>query len=1785
MTDDSLRSLLAQYGLEGHAPGFGAHGLDLAALAAADDDMAREFADALRLNIGDRAKLIRLCRDVRDGRAAAAGNAVDFRSEEPNPAARAPNASTLAAVIPPPDTSLEEDLVAHLPTPIARAAHALMQARDPLHLAEAIETVVDTMLRFLALVCKADYLAAPAWYDARLNDLFPKLDRPQLGVWKDFIDRGIAGAAAAGHQLFLSQLRDTWTRTEHEKPEVHEGSIWNDTGLEERRRNRLGRLEWLVNLRNAFAHNKVPRRDVEHCVAGREVAIRSIRDYGWLREYELWASDGKAMLLLQGLNGQAAPGGPSELRRNRGVSMRRRSAQSPTGRRSLEMPPLIVSDAMITSASQGVAATALLFGGISGPNDVQYSAPDAEGGVRPVRTTRHLADLRRRQAAKRFPRIGRADLDYAALLDRTKAATDRTLRILEETQKYRRELHVERHEYEPRLAQWIDSPVPLLGIAAEAGAGKTGILASLVHRWRESSDKPVLFLLARDFQSMATIDRVIRETLMLADDVTAGDVAAVLTGLVVVVDGLNEHPNRIDLLDGIRGLARNALERHAGPRFAISWRTEDAAWMENALSESSLWWMPSSSAVLNSIRDWLAANEGTTRDQQTGEDGKVSSSLVGRFGEKAPSDDAGIHQGDGKPGREDSASERLGKSRSGLHKGASADSQERQPFVTVKSFEEHEVAAAWERYRTLDPQRMAPRFEWQRLREECPELAWDLRNPLRMRIAMECYHERELPAHLRVEEVFETYLDSLRGRMRGVADLLAILGEMMLETRQNRFEVADLERRGRFDLVYAGSPMSAFDFLVRAGMLSVLDEQGRKAFTFTVERVAEQVLGEHIAALPDAETADSLARLANDIPGEHLILGPGAIRVALRLRVATQGRDFLYDFIDAQPLDVGRLAAGALADLVVSAGEAGAASIAEELLGSPTSADFEAAANTADFFARRDAHAVAIAFLDPFVATDRLVHVATAIQAGNVAVKYVLCRIAAAQAPEGSQADRATLLSSASIHAIVDALRRLASLDETACSEPLCEAQMQIGATHKIDGRHEEAAACFRECCSLDAVAINHQDDPLRRRRLAVAFELLGTALRESGKHDEALDALREAIQAGTAPSRCPDWSLANVWANIANVHRKQENLDAAIDAETRCLEEAAAEGRPEELASTLSRIGDLHTSKAEHDKAIACQQRAVGLVRDSGNRTWLACTLQWLGNSLRESGQHEEALAAYRDAIDTAMNPARCVGWSHASVLYDIVLVHSSCEDWGAAIEAENAVIDACLAEGLLEAAARGASWIGVVYADQIKDREAAVKWQRRSVEIARDSGDRTLLACSIQWLGNALRDYGNHDEALEAYREAISTGTNPDRCPDWSVASVWWEISATHRVREEWQSAIEAEKQGMEACVADQALEDAASAASRIGDVFAVMGQSTIAIEWQRRAVELASESGNRLLIAHAYGWLANATQSVHLYGESIEAETKCLDLCEAENDLLEAIKAASRIGDLYDKQGNRTTGLEWHRRAVALAHQSGSRTWLANALQWLGTAQFNAGHSQESLESFQQSLDVGMTPEQCPDWRPASVWSDISSLYSAREDWGAAIDAGQSCFELCFSDKALEDAASTAFRLGNLFAAKGDRAMAIQWMDRGVAIYRDTGNRLLLAAALTQFGDALRESLRSDEAIDAYCNAMAIVQNDLKQCPEINAFVWSAQLASGVHLERGACDKAHAVLMQCEPHINILAADLEENHVDTAAAWWERMAEVQEARGDGPGHQQAKREASRLRERLACGQNTKS
>jgi tetratricopeptide (TPR) repeat protein len=240
----------------------------------------------------------------------------------------------------------------------------------------------------------------------------------------------------------------------------------------------------------------------------------------------------------------------------------------------------------------------------------------------------------------------------------------------------------------------------------------------------------------------------------------------------------------------------------------------------------------------------------------------------------------------------------------------------------------------------------------------------------------------------------------------------------------------------------------------------------------------------------------------------------------------------------------------------------------------------------------------------------------------------------------------------------------------------------------------------------------------------AMAYNNLGTALKEQGKLDQAADCFRRALELK------PDDLMA--CSNLASVCKEQGQLVEAAVSYRRALELKPdyAEGYAD-LGSVLRDLGRV-------DEAVACCRQALAL------RPEFAEALANLGVALREQGKLDEAVACQRRALE--LKP------DFAAALANLGIV---LREQGHLDEA----VDCCRrAVQLKPDAAAALTNLGVALRDQGKLDEA-VACQRRALELKPDFAD------AHNNLGVALLSQGKLEEAVACYDRALRWKAD---CPD---------------------------------------------------------------------------------------------------------------------------------------------------------------------------------------------------------------------------------------------------------------------------------------------------------------------------------------------------------------------------------------------------------------------------------
>ncbi|HEY3872536.1 MAG TPA: BTAD domain-containing putative transcriptional regulator [Actinocrinis sp.] len=191
---------------------------------------------------------------------------------------------------------------------------------------------------------------------------------------------------------------------------------------------------------------------------------------------------------------------------------------------------------------------------------------------------------------------------------------------------------------------------------------------------------------------------------------------------------------------------------------------------------------------------------------------------------------------------------------------------------------------------------------------------------------------------------------------------------------------------------------------------------------------------------------------------------------------------------------------------------------------------------------------------------------------------------------------------------------------------------------HLRRGRLQEAVAVWRAALeSADHLADRLADqEPGRsadRTTRIVAHRFLGRALARTGRDDEALEHLNQAlILAARADDRLEQ---AHTHRALAVVLGRRGDDRPALDHVIRALELFHDVDKPVWEADALNAVGWFAMRLGEHDRAREHCLAALALHRRRGSVIGEAATLDSLGSIAHRSGRHAESVGHYRQALD----------------------------------------------------------------------------------------------------------------------------------------------------------------------------------------------------------------------------------------------------------------------------------------------------------------------------------------------------------------------------------------------------------------------------------------------------------------------------------------------------------------------------------------------------------------------
>nr|WP_286167491.1 tetratricopeptide repeat protein [Arthrospira platensis] len=373
----------------------------------------------------------------------------------------------------------------------------------------------------------------------------------------------------------------------------------------------------------------------------------------------------------------------------------------------------------------------------------------------------------------------------------------------------------------------------------------------------------------------------------------------------------------------------------------------------------------------------------------------------------------------------------------------------------------------------------------------------------------------------------------------------------------------------------------------------------------------------------------------------------------------------------------------------------------------------------------------------------------------------------------------------------------------------------------------------------------------------------------------------------------------------------------------------------------------------------------------------------------------------------------------------------------------------------------------------------QEAIAFYQKSLEIARDIGDRKNEAASLNNLGNAYYSLGRYPEAIAFYQQSLEIAR--DIGDQKNEATSLGNLGNTYHSLGRYQEAIAFHQQSLEIKRDIGDRQGEATSLGNLGSAYYSLGRYPEAIAFYQQSLEIARDIGDQKNEATSLGNLGNTYHSLGRYQEAIAFHQQSLEIARDIGDRRGEANSLIGLGNAYYSLGRYPEAIAFCQQSLEIARDIGDRRGEANSLIGLGNAYKALGRYQEAIAFHQQSLeikrDIGDRKNE------AASLNNLGSAYYSLGRYQEAIAFHQQSLEIKRDIGDRQGEANSLIGLGNTYNALGRYQEAIAFCQQSLEIARDIGDRQGEAASLNNLGNAYNALGRYQEAIAFHQQSLEI------------------------------------------------------------------------------------------------------
>jgi CHAT domain-containing protein len=246
---------------------------------------------------------------------------------------------------------------------------------------------------------------------------------------------------------------------------------------------------------------------------------------------------------------------------------------------------------------------------------------------------------------------------------------------------------------------------------------------------------------------------------------------------------------------------------------------------------------------------------------------------------------------------------------------------------------------------------------------------------------------------------------------------------------------------------------------------------------------------------------------------------------------------------------------------------------------------------------------------------------------------------------------------------------------------------------------------------------------------------------------------------------------------------------------------------------------------------------------------------------------------------------------------------------------------------------------------------------YYQRSLKLAEQLGDKSVVPAVLNNVGLVLSGQGNYAQALESFQKSLLLSEQQGT----SIARVLNNLGLVHFLQGNYAQALQYFQKGLTLKEQSNDKPGILTGLNNIGLVHFTQGNYTQALEYYQRTLAVAEELGNKeglgailVNIGEIYGHQNNHELALKTYQRS-------LALAEELGAKETIAQALGHIGNTYYSQGKYEKSLEFSAQAGAVAKQIGSPQPLIEARTIAGKTYRSLNQPDQARQAFQEAIDT--------------------------------------------------------------------------------------------------------------------------------------------------------------------------------------------------------------------------------